>query len=172
MPGLPDHVRVTGRIAVDPGLDARELAYLAAFCESRRWDRDGGPYAVPPNPLAECVDAAVEMEAFTRPAAGQPSLTCAWLPDESGLALVPRAAVAAADDVGAWLTYLLDHFLGSRGTRAAAVASGVPRFGAHTLTGAVAIADGSSGALDALVVVDGGLRRVRLHPPTVDRRIA
>jgi hypothetical protein len=164
-------VRVTGRLAVRPGLDPGELAYLSAFCESRRWDRAGGPYAVPSNPLAECVDVTVDVDAFARPAAGQPSLTCAWLPTESGLALVPRAVVASADEVVAWLDYLRSHFLGTH-PLAAATRSGVPRFGRHPLDGAVAIADGTSGALDAVLVADGELRRVRLHPPTARRRSA
>jgi len=164
-------VRVTGRVAIEPALDPGELAYLTAFCESRRWDRAGGPYAVPSNPLAECVDVAVDVEAFTRPAAGQPSLTCAWLPADSGTALVPRVVVDSADEVVEWLAYLREHLLGT-GSLAAAGAPGVPLFGPHTLAGAIAIADGTSGRLDALLVGDGKLTRVRLHPRTADRQSA
>lgn len=170
-PSPPGRVRVTGRLSIDPGLSPAELAYLSAFCESRRWDRPGGPFAVPSNPLAECMDVTVEVEAFTRPAAGQPSLTCAWLPTESGTALVPRAVVAAADEVVAWLDYLRDHFLTMRHPEREG-RSGVADFGPHTLTGAVAIADGDSGALDALVIRDGALTRVRLYPPAADRQSA
>lgn len=170
-PDPPGRVRVTGRVDVQPGLDGDEFAYLSAFCESRRWDRAGGPYAVPSNPLAECLDVTVVVDAFVRPAVGQPSLTCAWLPAESGLALVPRAVVASADEVVAWLVYLRSHFLGTP-SPAAAGRPGVPRLHRHELTGAVAIADGDSGSLDALLVGDGKLTRVRLHPPVTDRRSA
>jgi hypothetical protein len=164
-------VRVTGRMAVDPVLDPGELAYLSAFCESRRWNRPGGPYVVPSNPLAECVDVTVDVDAFTRPGAGQPSLTCSWLPAEAGSVLVPRDVVGSADEVVAWMTYLREHFLGS-GRLVATGAPGVPPFGPHALAGAVAIADGASGSLEALLVRDGELKRVLLHPATADRRSA
>jgi hypothetical protein len=169
---IPSHrVRVTGCLAIDPVLDPAELAFLAAFCESRRWDRPGGPYGVPANPLAECVDVAVDIAAFGRPPAGQPSLVCAWLPTATGAALVPRQVVACADEVVGWLRYLCDHFL--RGTHAAAGrAPGVPRFRPHILVGAVAIADGATGGLDAVLVRADGFTQVRLHPPAPGRRSA
>lgn len=170
-PAPPGRVRVTGQVVIHPGLDLDEFAYLSVFCESRRWDRPGGPYAVPSNPLAECVDVDVDVDAFARPAAGQPSLTCAWLPADSGLALLPRDVVASADEVVAWLAYLAAHFLVTRPAAAAGIA-GVPRFGRHTLVGAVAVADGISGNLEAVLIGDGVLTRALLRPPTSDRRSA
>jgi hypothetical protein len=166
---MPSHrVRVTGCVAIDPALDAAELGFLAAFCESRRWDRPGGPYEVPANPLAECVDVTVDIAAFGRPTAGQPSLVCAWLPTGTGSALMPRPVVSCADEVVGWLRYLCDHFL--VGDQAAARrVPGVPSFRPHTLAGAVAIADEATGSLDALVVRADGLTRVRLHPPVSGR---
>lgn len=164
-------VRATGSLVLDPPLDPGELAFLAAFCESRRWTRPGGPYDVPSNPLAECVDPNVDLAAFSRPAAGQPSLVCAWLPAGPGSALVPRAVVTSADEVVAWLRYLREHFLGP-GIPAARAAPGVPRFRRHLLVGAVAITDDETGALEAVIVRGSDLTRVRLHPPREGRRSA
>jgi hypothetical protein len=161
-------VRVAGSVAIVPALDTAELGFLAAFCESRRWDRPGGPYEVPSNPLAECVDPTVDIAAFGRPPAGQPSLSCAWLPTGTGATLVPRHDVRGGDEVVAWLRYLRVHFLG-RGHVCSRGARGVPGFGAHTLVGAVAIADATTGGLEAVIVGADGLRRVRLHPPAPGR---
>jgi len=164
-------VRATGSVVLDPALDPGELAFLAAFCESRRWARPGGPYDVPSHPLAECVDPTADLAAFSRPASGQPSLTCAWLPTGAGTALVPRAVVTSADEVVGWLRYLREHFLGP-GIPAARGAPGVPQFRRHVLVGAVAIADDATGGLEAVLVRGSDLTRVRLHPPRECRRSA
>jgi hypothetical protein len=45
-----------GHVDMTPVLNEQERAYLAAFSDSRRWARPGGPYEVPGNPAAEYDD--------------------------------------------------------------------------------------------------------------------
>lgn len=162
---------VTGLLAFDPALTVAETTYLTLFCESRRWDRADGPYAVPANPLAECVDPRLDLDAFTRPPAGQPSLHCPWQPTPDGRALLPQPLPCTSDEVVAWLTYLHEHFFAAdAGMEGLAVAgglgevSGFTGFGSHLLTGAVAIADSATGRLEAVLVRDGQIDRRLLHP--------
>ncbi|HEY6738026.1 MAG TPA: hypothetical protein VI076_04190, partial [Actinopolymorphaceae bacterium] len=101
---------------MEPGLGPAEYEYLLAFAESRRWNRPGGPYVVPDNPLAECTDPAVDLERYVVPAEGQPGLHCPWQPSQDGRALVPNidpvtGPPTSVDEVVAWLVYLRDHFL-------------------------------------------------------------
>jgi len=172
---------VTGLLAIQPALSVAETTYLTQFCESRRWDRPGGPYAVPANPAAECLDAQLDMDAFVRPASGQPSLYCPWLPGPDGRSLRPKyrplvsdgsdaageepGPAAAADRVVAWLAYLYEHFFAPDarlvGVLPAAGADGFDGFEPHDLAGAVAVSDPRTGRLDA-VVVHGGRIECRL----------
>lgn len=164
-------VTVTGLLVFDPALTVAETAYLSLFCESRRWDRGGGPYAVPANPLAECLDPRLDLDAFTRPPAGQPSLHCPWQPTPDGRALIPQPLPCTSDEVVAWLTYLQEHFFAAdAGMEGLDVVDGLDEvgeftgFGPHLLTGAVALADPATGRLEALLVRDGRFERRQLHP--------
>lgn len=151
---------VAGALRLDPVLSRVELGYLVPFCESRRWNRPEGPYAVPGNPLAECADAALDLDAFVRAAPGQPSLCCCWRPRVDGTALEPVAAGPVAEVAG-WLDYLLDHFIGP-----AARCRSLPAFGAfaaHRLTGAVAVAE-PTGRLELVRVRQGRAVRSLVHP--------
>lgn len=139
-----------GCVRIEPGLNANEFEYLAAFCESRRWRRPAGPYAVPDHPLAELAGSGLALDSFLSPAPGQPGLWCPWRPGHGGRSLVPAVpdrgrppsalAGRVADAVAAWLEYLGAHFL-RRDARARGVA-GFDGFGFdHRLDGAAAVAD-------------------------------
>jgi hypothetical protein len=96
-----------GHIEVHPPLNGAEVEYLTAFSQSRRWDRPGGPYAVPDNPRLD--DAYVlgepdpvtgvptfrppvspgseDRKRFSTVAPGQPQLYCQWAPCPKGCCL-------------------------------------------------------------------------------------
>lgn len=103
-----------GHVDIDPPLNEAERAYLAAFADSRRWQRPGGPYAVPLNPAAARLDdeGGVERhgERYNRPPDGQPSLWCQWVPCWDGCCLSydGREKFYRSTE---WMTYLIDHFL-------------------------------------------------------------
>jgi len=153
-----DRFRMVGVVRVDPPLSPAEFEYLTAFAESRRWRRPGGPYVVPGNPLAECLEPAFDLTRYAVPADGQPGLRCPWFPAQRGRALVlahPPAGDpgASADEVAAWLRYLIDHFLRSG---AQAAGSGDERFGQfsfdHVLDGSAAVCDQRTGLLTVIYV--------------------
>ena len=98
-----------GHIDIDPGLNEAEVAYLDAFRRSRRFDRAGGPYAVPGNPYVEERPEA-SLHAYNRPASGQPELWCQWEPCWSGCCLAFDGVEKFYEPVR-WLRYLVDHFL-------------------------------------------------------------
>jgi hypothetical protein len=152
----PEAFRIVGRVLVDPPLRAEEFEYLAAFTESRRWCRPDGPYAVPGNPLAECLDPGLDLTRYAEPAPGQPGLWCPWRPADGGHALVPVFEPAFGDgsppeEAASWLEYICDHFL--RGGAQAGRSSGdrTRWFGGfgfdHVLDGAAVVCSEWSGRL-------------------------
>jgi hypothetical protein len=163
---LVERFHLVGCVWIEPPLRRDELDYLTAFTESRRWRRPGGPYAVPDNPLAECLDPALDLTLYTTPAAGQPGLSCPWTPARGGRALAPREDVAGGHgapphEVTAWLAYLRDHFLGPG---ALAARSSEPAFAAfgfdHVLQGAAAVCEERTGVV-TVVQVDANEIMVR-----------
>ncbi|GAA5020058.1 hypothetical protein [Actinopolymorpha pittospori] len=168
-----ERFRSVGRFRIDPPLGRAEFEYLAAFAESRRWRRTDGPYVVPDNPLAECLDPALDLARYSEPADGQPGLWCPWAPGDTGRALVPVADVAGGnglppEETAHWLSYLCDHFL-----RPGALAqrSGEARqrwftgftFD-HVLDGAAAVSGEWSGELTVIKVVRNSLSTEVLAP--------
>lgn len=97
-----------GYVNVTPALNDAEVEYLTAFSESRRWDRPDGPYVVPGNPaLPEEFD---DVEAYNRPAPGEPGLWCCWVPCGEGCCLAYNGREKFYEPT-AWLEYLIDTFL-------------------------------------------------------------
>ncbi|QKW22482.1 hypothetical protein HUT16_28420 [Kitasatospora sp. NA04385] len=115
----------TGEIAVEPPLNAHEIAYLRKFAGTRRMDRDRGPYFVDGTGYAgQGVDPDVRHH--NRPPAGQPGLWCKWEPTGDGAAIGWNGGekfYGAAE----WMAYLVEHFL-----RPGARAAGEPGFGGFT----------------------------------------
>jgi len=110
-----------GHIDVVPPLNPDEMGYLAAFRESRRYDRVTGPYDVP------AVGDEHPDARWSRTAEGQPSLWCPWHPCADGCCLTIEGYDAS--EPAEWLRYLVRHFL-----RPGAVAQriGGPRFAGFT----------------------------------------
>ncbi len=99
-----------GHVAIHPPLNTVEQHYLTAFASSRRCERPGGPYDVPPNPAAERMDDAISHEAYNSLAAGQPSLWCGWVPCWDGCCIA-HDGIEKFYGATAWMSYLIDHFL-------------------------------------------------------------
>jgi hypothetical protein len=98
-----------GHIDITPSLNEAELAYLDAFRLSRRFDRPGGPYEVPPNPYAED-SGDVDVDTYNAVAPGQPQLWCQWQACWQGCCLAFDGHEKFYQPVR-WMEYLIDHFL-------------------------------------------------------------
>ena len=116
-----------GHIDITPPLNEQEAAYLAAFGASRRFEREGGPYAVPGNPYAE-ERGDVAADRYNTPPPGQPGLWCRWVPCWEGCCLALDGGEKIYDPTR-WLRYLIDHFLKPG---AVAATSGHPQLDALT----------------------------------------
>jgi hypothetical protein len=98
-----------GHIEIEPPLNDAEMSYLSAFHHSRRWDRPGGPYEVPGNPFVE-ESPQGDIDAYNRPAPGQPQLWCQWQVCWDGCCLTFDGMEKFYAPVP-WLRYLIEHFL-------------------------------------------------------------
>lgn len=153
-----------GHISIDPPLNRAEQHYLAALGQSRRYDRAGGPYAVPYNPAAERDEPVADIDAYNSVAPGQPSLWCQWQPSWGGAALAfdgGEKFYAAT----AWLSYLIEHFLAPG---AHAQSSGLACFAEftfdHVLNGIIAANRRDTGRLYLIVVKDNEVSERTLVP--------
>ncbi|MEV7025544.1 hypothetical protein [Kitasatospora sp. NPDC093558] len=99
----------TGRIAVEPPLNEQEIAYLRKFAETRRMDREKGPYYVDGTGYAG-QGHDPDIRDFSKPPAGQPGLWCQWEPTDDGAAIQWNGHEKFYDSPE-WMTYLVDHFL-------------------------------------------------------------
>ena len=152
-----------GHIDITPQLNDDEIAYLTAFSQSRRCRRQGGPYAVPGNPMAETSDE-FDSDAYNRSAEGQPGLWCDWVPCWDGCCLAYGGNERFQSPV-AWMRYLITHFLkpGARGSR-----SRDDRFRRftfdHHLDGMIVGCRRDNKELFAVVVSDNRVREKVLRP--------
>jgi hypothetical protein len=100
-----------GHFEITPALNDAEREYLAAFAESRRWDRPHGPYAVPDHPvLDEATPPGDGLDRYNRPAPGQPQLYCQWRVCPLGCCLSWDGHEKFYEPTR-WLEYLIAHFL-------------------------------------------------------------
>lgn len=115
-----------GRIDIQPALNASERDYLNRFSRSRRWDRPEGPYALTSTRENSSTDTWIRRR--NRPAAGQPSLWCQWIPCLNGCCVTfdGHEKFYAGP---AWMRYLIDEFLRPG---AAAMGSGHAEFADFT----------------------------------------
>lgn len=109
-----------GSISVDPPLNLEEVNFLEKFAQSRRMDREKGPYYVDGKGFMGQEDEP-DVRDFNRPPEGQPGLWCQWVPeyrttDEDGE--VNGATTIGWDggekfySAGEWMEYIIKHFIG------------------------------------------------------------
>jgi hypothetical protein len=120
-----------GAFNLDKPLSAVQVAYLRAFCTSRRMQRDAKITATLPDPLRERVGLPVGVEGgyyvgaaeldrgqartldiigYNTPPSGQPGLWCKWALTGDGAAIRWSGAEKFYHYVE-WLKYLIEHFL-------------------------------------------------------------
>ncbi len=101
-----------GRIGIEPALNAEEIAYLLKFSETRRMDRENGPYFVDGNGFAGQDNGPDQVYNHNKPHSSQPGLWCKWAPTEDGTALEWNEHEKFYD-AAEWMQYIMDHFIGS-----------------------------------------------------------
>lgn len=102
-----------GDASIAPPLNARERDYLVRFAGSRRTSSTVGPYYVD-RPGFMGQDHTPDIIDINQPPEGQPSLYCAWAPNDDGTALWWDESEKFYNSA-AWMTYLIDHFLRPQG---------------------------------------------------------
>lgn len=100
-----------GGIEIEPALNADEIAYLLKFSESRRMDRENGPYFVDGDGMCGQGDGPDEVYEHNHPHSSQPSLWCQWVPTDDGTALEWNGFEKFYEGA-AWMQYIMDHFIG------------------------------------------------------------
>ena len=70
-----------GAVTVRPPLNESEVGYLRSFAESRRMERESGPYTCDADPDA---DESPDVRDANQPPPDQPSLWCHWEPTADG----------------------------------------------------------------------------------------
>lgn len=158
-----------GHVDVNPPMNRAEQEYLAAFGQSRRYDRPGGPYDVPGNPVAELTSPkSVSTATLNRGAESQPGLWCDWTPCWDGCCLSYNGYEKFYNGTR-WLIYLIEHFLRPG---AYARASGLAQFAEfgfdHYLDGIIAGCRRDNKELFLIRVEDNQVREEVLRP--ADRR--
>ena len=158
--------RYLGHVSIDPPLNQSEYDYLRLFSRSRRSFRDGGPYAVfPVDPHEEALTLHADeaAERANRIADGQPGYWCQWVP-------CPRGCCLGWDGHekfyagGAWLQYLIDHFLRPGAAARADRGGWFQHFTFdHDLNGVVVGEQGDNRELFSLTVVHGDVTRRTLR---------
>ena len=151
-----------GHVEIVPGLNQAEYDYLRAFTYSRRCYRRDGPYAViPAHPHEGESQRATKLR--NQIADGQPGYWCDWAPCPHGCCLKWNGFEKFSAG-GAWLQYLIDHFL-RRGAHAAR--SGDPQFEQfafdHEMNGFVVGERHDTRELFALIVQEDEVQRVVLR---------
>lgn len=118
-----------GQININPPLSREEIEFLKKFNETRRMNREKGPYFVDGSgSYGQGHDD--DIRDFNSPPAGQPGLWCKWRPTEDGSAIEWDGAEKFYSSEE-WMRYLIEHFL-KPGHLAP-----MPFLGEHTLNGTI-----------------------------------
>ena len=143
----------SGMLNVDPPLSEREIEFLKKFSETRRMDRERGPYFVDGNgDFGQERDP--DIRDFNRPPEGQPGLWCQWVPTEGGSGIEWDGSEKFYNSAQ-WMAYLISHFIGEK---PAAKARHPEEFGflsGHRVSGRIYAAGEETGDDWRLDVADG-----------------
>lgn len=120
-----------GRIGIFPRLSEGEIEYLNKFSDTRRMDRENGPYFIGGDGFVGQSDSPDEVYDHNRPPAGQPGLWCQWVPTDDGTALEWNQSEKFYESEK-WMDYLIQHFL-----MPGRIAKQIP-FDGHMLNGVIA----------------------------------
>lgn len=99
-----------GDICIEPPLNEKEIKYINMFNETRRMNRENGPYYV-----GGTGDFGQDEEAdiinYNSPDDSQPGLWCGWCTDEEGNYIRWDGGEKFYNSLE-WMQYIIDHFLG------------------------------------------------------------
>jgi hypothetical protein len=98
-----------GQVDISPPLNAEEREFLTKFSDTRRMNRQKGPYFVDATGFAG-QDPMPDILNYNSPPEGQPGLWCQWTPTEDGSALEWDGGEKFYESAE-WMRYLIDHFL-------------------------------------------------------------
>lgn len=98
-----------GAITIEPPLNDAERDYLRKFSESRRMQRERGPYYVDGSGY-HGQGRDEDVTDYNRAPDGQPGLWCHWTPSEDGAQLEWDEGEKFYDSPQ-WMAYVIDHFL-------------------------------------------------------------
>lgn len=98
-----------GEVEVSPPLNEAEAAYLRKFSETRRMDRERGPFFVGGEGYRGQGESGDVRDNNASPAE-QPGLWCQWVPNEDGTALEWDRGEKFYESVD-WMEYVIDTFL-------------------------------------------------------------
>ena len=120
-----------GQIDIVPALNEQEREFLTKFAETRRMDRENGPYFVDgTGGFGQGNDP--DIRSHNSPPEGQPALWCQWTPNEDGDAIVWDEGEKFYESAE-WMVYLIQHFLGTNPL----AKSDLPFLQGHTLNGTI-----------------------------------
>ena len=99
-----------GQVSIDPPLNETEIKYINKFAETRRMDRENGPYFVGgTGDFGQGHDA--DIRDHNRPPEGQPGLWCQWIATEDG-EYIEWDGGEKFYNAAEWMQYIIDHFVG------------------------------------------------------------
>ena len=98
-----------GFVTIDPPLNVQEIKFLNDFSNTRRMERNNGPYFVEGTGFMGQGDDA-DVVNSNCPPEGQPGLWCQWIPSKNGTRLKWDGSEKFYD-AKEWMTYIVDHFL-------------------------------------------------------------
>jgi len=149
----------TGAIAVDPPMNRHEITYLRRLADSRRMDRDLGPYFCGEQNADEEDEA--DIRHYSWPGPEQPGLWCHWEPTGDGRGIEWNQAEKFYY-AERWMAYLIRTFLAPGASLAGELAAPIegryyaPEFKHftfdHVLNGLI---DAEGDGVWQLVVTDG-----------------
>jgi len=98
-----------GSVSIVPPLNEQEIEYINKFADTRRMDRENGPYYVGGGLGGQTQDSDVRNH--NRPPEGQPGLWCQWVATEEGDA-IEWDYQEKFYNAPEWMQYIINHFLG------------------------------------------------------------
>lgn len=103
----------TGHVSIEPPLNEHEIAYLRRFSESRRMQRQRGPYCTGTGPYGQ--DRESDVTDYNHPPVGQPGLWCNWTVSDDGARIEWNGSEKFyySDE---WMRYVIDTFLAPEAT--------------------------------------------------------
>lgn len=150
-----------GCVTVSPPLSAEEVEYLNKFSETRRMDREKGPYYVD-NAGQFGQDRENDIRDYNRPPSCQPGLWCQWVVSEDG-SEISWNGCEKFYDAEDWMAYIIEHFVGSNPVAKQVDPSRFAFLQGHTVEGDIFASGEESGDLWKIEVRDNVVTRVEGH---------